>query len=133
MAVRPKPALAGRQLRRRRADRQRVSCLKADGLFGPEADPGEAGSALIGGEGVALRIDGQCVAAGVDGGAAGLEGDRLGGPAVLLQPVGVQAGVGDADLVAVDAVDQTPGRAETEQVVCASRRCRASVYIVRAG
>ena len=47
-------------------------------------DPREAGAALVGGQGLAGGgIDGQGVAAGVDGGAAGQEGDGLGRPAVV--------------------------------------------------
>ena len=83
-------------------------------------DPDKSGAALIGGQGLSGRgIDGQGVASGVDGGAAGQEGDGLGRPAVISQRA--EPGVGDADLVAVDAVGQAAGTAGADQVVYAIR------------
>ena len=79
-------------------------------------DPDESGAALIGGQGLTGGgIDGQGVAALVDGRAAGQECDGLGRPAVVGERA--EPGVGDADLVAVDAVDQAAGAAGADQVV----------------
>ena len=94
-------------------------------------DPRESGAALIGGQGLAGGgIDGQGVAARVDGRAAGQEGDGLGRPAVVCSQR-AEARVGDADLVAVDAVDQAAGAAGADQVVRAGRGDRAGDVVGR--
>ena len=56
-------------------------------------------------------------AAGVDGGTAGHEGDGLGRSAIVLESVGVEARVSDADLIAVRAVDQAAGPADADQII----------------
>ena len=66
-------------------------------------------------------VDGEGDAAGIDGGAAGDQGDGLCRSAVVPQSIGVEARVGDADLVAVDAVDQAAGTAGADQIVSAGR------------
>ena len=81
----------------------------------PADNPDEAGAALVGQERVAIGSDGQAVVAGVDGGAAGQEGDGLRRAAVVGQCA--QARVGDADLVAVGAIGQAAGSAGADQVV----------------
>ena len=71
----------------------------------------EARTTLIGGQGQSCRgIDCQGDAAGVDGRAARQQGDGLGRSAIVLRVrSGRGPGSGDADLVAVDAVDQAAG------------------------
>ena len=64
-------------------------------------------------------IDGQGIAAGVDGGAAGQEGDGLGWPAVTGQRA--EPWVGDTDEVAVGVVDEVAGAAGPDQIVRARR------------
>ena len=82
----------------------------------PVDDARESGAALVGRQGLTGGgIHGQGVAPGVDGGAAGQEGDGLGGPAVESQRA--EARVGDADQVAVGAVGQAAGAARADQVV----------------
>src|SRR5208337_1134588 len=80
-----------------------------DGRARIQAGRPAQGAALVGG-----GIDGEGVAAGIDGGTAGHEGDGLGRSAVVLQSVGVEARVSDADLVAVRAVDQPAGTADAD-------------------
>src|SRR5208337_3457212 len=83
-------------------------------------------AALVGGQGLARGgIDGEGVAAGVDGGTAGHEGDGLSRSAVVLESVGVEARVSDADLIAVRAVDQPAGTADADEVVRTGRGHRA--------
>ena len=65
-------------------------------------------AALVGGQGVATRIDGQGNAAGVNGRAAGQEGDGLGRSAVVPGPVGVKTRV-DADQVGIAVVEDAEG------------------------
>ena len=74
---------AGRLRRHRQVALGRLDFEGAD-VDGAVDDPREAGATLVGGQGLAGGgIDGQGVAAGVDGGAAGQEGDGLGRSAVV--------------------------------------------------
>ena len=54
-------------------------------------------------------------------GLPGNEGDGLRGPAVVLEAIWIEARVGEADLVPVDAVAQAAGASGADQVVAAGR------------
>ena len=88
-------------------------------------DPREAGAALVGGQG--LPVVGSTARALLPASMAGLPGKRamvwVGPP--LSASRWVEPRVGDADLVAVDAIDQAAGAAGADQVVRAGRGHRA--------
>src|SRR5262249_9051542 len=74
---------------------------------------------LVGGQRVALGVHGQGVVTGVEGGAAGQQGDGLGRAAVVGERAQLEVGgVGDDD-VAACAVDQAAAAARADQVVAA--------------
>ena len=83
-----------------------VARFEGPDVHGVVDDPREAEAALVGGQRVKIGIDGERVTAGVNGGTAGQEGDRLSWAAIPLEPFGIEPRVGDADLVTVAAICQ---------------------------
>ena len=91
--------------------------LESPDVHGAVDDPREAGTALVGGQGVLV---GQGIAARVDGRAAGQERDGLRRPSVVRQQA--QPGIrGPDDQVALGAIGQAAGLVDADQVVRTDR------------